>query len=76
MLLNEFLKEHAKLRREETTVADVKVLVATQQGTIAQQRSQINELIAGMKAQASQLEKVNAQVAAQQIHADLVINNP
>src|ERR1043166_6029939 len=48
MLLNEFLKEHS--------------IVQKQQATIALQESQIKALIAGLREQATQIQKVSAQL--------------
>jgi len=48
MLLNEFLKEHG--------------IVQKQQATIALQESQIKALIAGLREQATQIQKVSAQI--------------
>ena len=48
MLLNEFLKEHG--------------IVQKQQATIALQESQIKALIAGLREQATQIQKVSAQL--------------
>ena len=54
MLLNEFLKEHHKVEQLKNDL----------QGTIVQQQKQIQALIASVKEQASQIQKVNAQLAA------------
>jgi hypothetical protein len=55
MLLNEFLKEHR-------TVQDLKVTAEKQQATIALQESQIKALTAGLREQATQIQKVSAQL--------------
>ena len=55
MLLNEFLKEHR-------TVQDLKVTAEKQQATIALQESQIKALTASLREQATQIQKVSAQV--------------
>ena len=54
MLLNEFLKEHRK-------VEDLK---KDFQATVAQQQKQIETLTAQLREQASQIQKVSAQLAA------------
>jgi hypothetical protein len=61
MLLNEFLKEHRK--NEE------------QQATIAQLKSGMEALIATVKEQAAQIQKVSAQLEASK-PAPQVVNNP
>jgi hypothetical protein len=55
MMLNEFLKEHR-------TVQDLKVTAEKQQTTIALQESQIKALTASLREQATQIQKVSAQL--------------
>ena len=55
MLLNEFLKEHKKVAKQESTIAELKAALAKQQATNAQQQRQIEALTAG-------LQKVSAAV--------------
>ena len=55
MLLNEFLKEHRKVEQLSASDAD-------QKRESAQQQKQIEGLIASVKAQAAQIQKVSAQV--------------
>jgi septal ring factor EnvC (AmiA/AmiB activator) len=63
MLLNEFLKEHRKSEKRETTIADLKAEIAT--------------LSAGLKEQAAQIHKVSAQLAAASpSHGGLEVRNP
>ena len=55
MLLNEFLKEHR-------TVQELKVTAEKQQTTIALQENQIKALTASLREQATQIQKVSAQI--------------
>jgi trimeric autotransporter adhesin len=55
MVLNEFLKEHR-------TVQDLKATAEKQQATIALQDSQIKALTASLREQATQIQKVSAQL--------------
>jgi hypothetical protein len=61
MLLNEFLKEHRKVEKQETTISQLRSTVAQQQkdfeATVAQLTKRLDE-------QASQIQKVSAQLAA------------
>jgi Chaperone of endosialidase len=57
MLLNEFLKEHRRVKDLETTIAGLKSTDAKQEATIANQQKQIEALIAG-------LQKISAELAA------------
>jgi septal ring factor EnvC (AmiA/AmiB activator) len=61
MLLNEFLKEHRKVEKQETTISQLRSAMAQQQkdfqATIAQLTKRLDE-------QASQIQKVSAQFAA------------
>jgi len=65
MLLNEFLKEHRK-------VEDLK---NDFQAVVAQQQKEIAALVATVKEQAAQIQKVSAQVEASK-PAPQVVNNP
>ena len=65
MLLNEFLKEHRK-------VEDLK---NDFQAAVAQQQKEIAALVATVKEQASQIQKVSAQLEASK-PAPQVVNNP
>ena len=55
MLLNEFLKEHRKVQEQEATITQLKSTVALQQGGM-------EVLAATLKEQASQIQKVSAQL--------------
>ena len=65
MLLNEFLKEHRK----------VEALKKDFQATIAQQQKEIQALTASLKEQASQIQKVSAQLALREPASQTVFNN-
>jgi len=62
MLLNEFLKEHKKVQNLEATVA--------------QQQKGMEALTAEIRAQASQIQKVSAQVEMNKPTTKVVLNNP
>jgi DNA repair exonuclease SbcCD ATPase subunit len=68
MLLNEFLKEHRKVEEQQATIAGLKSTLARQgknfEVTATQQQKEIQALIASLKKQASQIQKVSAQLAA------------
>ena len=55
MLLNEFLKEHKKVEKQQATIAELK-------STVAQQQKGMEILTAQLKEQASQIQKVSAQL--------------
>jgi uncharacterized coiled-coil protein SlyX len=63
MLLNEFLKQHRKVEQQEATITQLKSSVARQETRVAQQQEEIKALTATLKEQASQIQKVSAQVA-------------
>ena len=76
MLLNEFLNEHrkvAELRSGE--LAEPKSVVAKQQVINAQQQREVNALAATLREQASQIQKVSAQLELQKASAQTVVNN-
>lgn len=60
MLLNEFLKEHRKVEKQQATITQLKSNAARQGATIAELKSGMEALTATMKEQASQIQKVNA----------------
>jgi trimeric autotransporter adhesin len=68
MLLNEFLKEHRAFLKEERKVE-------VQEKTIAELKSGMTALAATVKEQASQIQKVSAQLEASK-PAPQVVNNP
>jgi methyl-accepting chemotaxis protein len=62
MLLNEFLKEHKK--------------VEEQQASIAQLKSEMQTMVAQIKEQAAQIQKVSARVEVDKPAAKVVLKNP
>src|SRR4029077_19846986 len=62
MLLNEFLKEHRKVEEQEAAITQLKSTVAKQEATIGQQQKGMELLAANLKEQASQIQKVSAQL--------------
>jgi hypothetical protein len=62
MLLNEFLKEHKK--------------VEEQQASISQLKREMQTMIAQLKEQAAQIQKVNAQLKMSEPAARVVVNKP
>jgi septal ring factor EnvC (AmiA/AmiB activator) len=59
MLLNEFLKEHKTVQEQGATITQQR---KDFEATIAQQQNEIEALIATVKEQASQIQKVSAQL--------------
>ena len=72
MLLNEFLKEHKKVEKQEATITR---LTNDFQTVSTQQRNEIQLLSAQLKEQAAQIQKVSAQLEASK-PAPQVVNNP
>jgi hypothetical protein len=62
MLLNEFLKEHKK--------------VEAQQATISELKNEVQTVVAQLKEQASQIQKVSAQVEMSKPAPQVVVNKP
>jgi uncharacterized coiled-coil protein SlyX len=75
MLLNEFLKEHRKNEEQEATIAKLKSSAAKQETTIAQQQKRIDTLTARLDEQASQIQKVSAQLALREPASQTVFND-
>jgi len=62
MLLNEFLKDHAKVMELETSLTQLKSNSAKQEATAGQQQQEINALTTTLKEQAKQMQQMNAQL--------------
>jgi uncharacterized coiled-coil protein SlyX len=82
MLLNEFLKEHKafleeqrKAQKQEATISQLKSTVAEQNATIAQQQKGMEFFTARLNEQASQIQKVSAQLEASRRAPQTVANN-
>ena len=75
MLLNEFLKEHRKIEEQETTMAQLKATVAKQEATGVEQQNEIRALTATLKEQASQIQKVSAQMEVWESVPQMAGNN-
>ena len=75
MLLNEFLKEHRKVQEQEATIAELKSIAAKQEMINAQQQREIKALAATLREQASQIQKVSAQLEMQKAPAQTVANS-
>ena len=68
MLLNEFLKEHRKVQEQEATITQLK-------STVAQQQKGMEVFAATLKEQASQIQKVSAQLEVNKTAPQIVLNN-
>ncbi len=73
MLLNEFLKEHRKIQGQEATIAQLK---NDFQMVSAEQQKAIQLLSAQLKEQASQIQKVSAQLEVKKPSSKMISSNP
>jgi uncharacterized coiled-coil protein SlyX len=62
MLLNEFLKEHRKVKKQEAAINQLKSIVSKQAAIIAQQQKGMEVFAARLDQQSAQIQKVSAQV--------------
>lgn len=69
MLLNEFLKEHRRVEAQETTITEL-------QSALAEQRKELTALMAGLKDQGAQIQKVSAELAVTKAAPRVVATNP
>ena len=74
MLLNEFLKEHKTVEEQYATIAQLKSNAAKQRAAIALQQQEIKSLAASLKEQASQIQKVSAQLEVSRCPQQTVVN--
>jgi hypothetical protein len=72
MLLNEFLKEHRTVEELQATVAQQR---KDSEATAARQQKEIEVLTASLKEQASQIQKVSAQLEVSKPAPQTVLNN-
>jgi uncharacterized coiled-coil protein SlyX len=82
MLLNEFLKEHSTVQelkstvaKQEATITRLDIAVAKQETTGAQRQKEIKALIATVKEQAAQIQKVSVHFDASKTAPQIVLNN-
>ncbi|PYL59713.1 MAG: hypothetical protein DMF24_12430 [Verrucomicrobia bacterium] len=68
MLLNEFLKEHRKVEEQEATISELK-------STVAQQQKGMEVFAATLKEQASQIQKVSAELEVSKPAPQTALNN-
>jgi hypothetical protein len=67
MLLNEFLKEHRQFETQQATITELK-------STVARQQKGMEALIAQLKEQAAQIQKVTAQIEMSKSAPQIVFN--
>ena len=75
MLLNEFLKEHRKVEELSSTVTTKLATIADLKSTVAQQQKGMEVLTARLNEQASQIQKVSAQLELSKSTPQTVLNN-
>jgi hypothetical protein len=79
MLLNEFLKEHRKVEKQEATIAqqhrDFQAAITKLEATITQQQKEMEVLAARFKEQAAQIRKVSDLLEVNKPAPQLVANN-
>jgi hypothetical protein len=75
MLLNEFLKEHRKVEEQGTTITQLKSSASKQEAIAARRQEEIKALAASLKEQASQIQKVSAQLEVTKPAPQMVLNN-
>ena len=79
MLLNEFLKDHRKSEEQGAAITQLKATVAQlqkdSQATAAQQQKEIKALSAGLKEQASQIQKVSDPLGLSKAAPELIVES-
>ena len=71
MLLNEFLKEHRKVEQLQAIVAQQRTDF---EATIADERKEIKAVVAQLKEQAAQIQKVSVHVEVTKSAAQMAVN--
>jgi hypothetical protein len=75
MLLNEFLKEHRKVEEQGRKEQELEATIAQLKSTVAQQQEGMEVFTATLKEQASQIQKVSAQLELSKPAPRTVVNN-
>jgi hypothetical protein len=75
MLLNEFLKDHRKVEEQQATITQLKSDAAKQEVTISQLKKGMEVFAATLKEQATQIQKVSAQIEGSRPAPRTVLNN-
>ncbi len=76
MLLNEFLKEHKKVKAQQSKIDNQQASIAELKATVAQQAKGMEVLTAQLKEQAAQIQKVSAQLETSKPAPQVVVNTP
>jgi hypothetical protein len=75
MLLNEFLKEHRKVEEQGRKEQELEATIAQLKSAVAQQQEGMEVFTATLKEQASQIQKVSAQLEITKPAPQMVLNN-
>jgi hypothetical protein len=78
MLLNEFLKEHRKVRTLEAAVAALASAAGNEkelQTAVARQQEQIAQLSAALKEQSTHIQQMSAQLQVSQVESQRMAND-
>ncbi len=73
MLLNEFLKEHRKVEEQAATIAQLKAADAQQSAAMAAQEKELKSLLAAVKEQPAQIQKMSAQLELNKSAPQMVV---
>jgi len=75
MLLNEFLKEHRKVEAQQSKIDEQEATITEVRSIIAQQQEGMEVLAMRLGEQASQIQKVSAQIGVSKPATQTVVNN-
>jgi trimeric autotransporter adhesin len=76
MLLNEFLKEHKKVQKQQTTNGQLESNAAKQEATISELKSDLQTVVARLKDQDLKIQRVSAEVEMNKRSSHVVATNP
>jgi Chaperone of endosialidase len=76
MLLNEFLKEHHKVQEQEARIKQLESTVSKQEAITAQQQKGMDAVTARLNEQATQIQKVSAQIEISKAVGQTALNKP
>jgi uncharacterized coiled-coil protein SlyX len=75
MLLNEFLKEHRTVQELKSRATAQEAMITQLKSMVAQEQKGMEVLTASLKEQASEIQKVSAQLEVSKATPQTVLNN-
>jgi hypothetical protein len=76
MLLNEFLKDHKKVEKQQTIIGQLKSTAAKQEATISELTKSIEVLTGQLQEHATKIQTVRTEIEASRPLSRVALSNP